>query len=585
MQNPFIAYLNSLHNLSPSGSNALAESQALSPYFSELYERLPVSQEIVKLLCDDKDRVVVLTGHAGDGKSTIALDVLKSIRKLPLDRPLTQALCELERIDAANVNIVKDMSELGSAQRQEWLNEAFSKAGSWLIVSNTGPLLQSLRDYGDTVEEGYLDESVILDYLDADVELEALESHTIKHFSKPLTIINLTRLDNSGLGAKLLGKLVSHSGWATCDECPCATKCPINQNRNALYQARETVEERVRWMYRRIGAYEKRLTIRQMVAQLALGITGGMACPNQEEATADSEIASLSLESVLFSEIFFGHKDGAPWTDALALEAVAAAAKARFGGPVSVDYEKQIATTSGLGWASMPDALEDLENKWRVRAADASAVRWRYSLRRMIYIFGAIKEDKLQQAAPFLNGFLQSPTLRDFDLWQEDKKRTLTKHHSNRLRSSCLKFLLEIYSGFSAGQFIKNDKLYITLRRPDQSVIQPTQLVIRKLDFRDFDVDLLNGIPRLIHRPSRAQLLLTLPLLDLIQRREQGELGSDLSPIHQARLDRFRSDLLGAKYSTFDDEEIELLSAMLDGQIRTRVLLLDETSGRLELDA
>ena len=40
-QNGFIGYLNSLHNLSADGSNALAESQALSPYFNDLYVHSP----------------------------------------------------------------------------------------------------------------------------------------------------------------------------------------------------------------------------------------------------------------------------------------------------------------------------------------------------------------------------------------------------------------------------------------------------------------------------------------------------------------------------------------------------------------
>ena len=149
MQNEYITYLNSLHNLRASGANALAESQALSPYFGELYERFPLVDRLVEALTDKVQRVVVLTGHAGDGKSTIALDVLKQLRDLPAIAPLDGPFGEREDIDrpGGSITIVKDMSELSAERRQQWLDQAFSEPGSWLIVSNTGPLLHSLADY------------------------------------------------------------------------------------------------------------------------------------------------------------------------------------------------------------------------------------------------------------------------------------------------------------------------------------------------------------------------------------------------------------------------------------------------------
>ncbi len=60
MQNKFIAYLNSLHNLKASGAKAPAESQALGPYFGELYEPFPLVDRLVEALTDKVKRVVVL---------------------------------------------------------------------------------------------------------------------------------------------------------------------------------------------------------------------------------------------------------------------------------------------------------------------------------------------------------------------------------------------------------------------------------------------------------------------------------------------------------------------------------------------
>ncbi len=46
--------------LKVSGANALAETQALSPYFGELYEPFPLIDRLVEALTDKVKRVVLL---------------------------------------------------------------------------------------------------------------------------------------------------------------------------------------------------------------------------------------------------------------------------------------------------------------------------------------------------------------------------------------------------------------------------------------------------------------------------------------------------------------------------------------------
>lgn len=586
MSNNYVAYLNSLHNLGAGGANALAESQALSEYFSEVYEQQQISTRIVELLKEGKGRVIILTGHAGDGKSTIALDVLKQLRNFPLDKPLDNPLLELETISDSfvKINIVKDMSELSSSQRRNWLQEAFNQDGSWLIISNTGPLLKSLKEYGESSSRGAFPESELLGCLNKQLDLEKIENLTIHHFEKPLTILNLTQVDNSDLGAKILRKLVNHSAWGACGTCSFSNECAIKLNRDALHDAIDVVEERVRWMYTRIGAYEKRLTIRQMIAQLALSITGGSSCQKKTSIDdGDTNRIEKNIENILFSEVFFGNKDGVPWEDARGLEAIATTCKTYFGGHINIKLERETTVNPGFGWAQLPDKLDKIEQKWRSRSSEGSGVRWRYALRRMSYIFGVIKSNKEKSAHSFFDGFLQSPKLRFYDSLLQNKKLLLKKNESLQLKKSCLKLLLEFYSGFNSSQFSKkNDYLYITLRRPDQEIIQPTQIVIKKLDFRDFEINYIDGALTLVFRPlENAQLKLNLPLLDFIERREQGELGANLSPIHQAKLDRFRTELIRDAHQN-DYEEIELLRASLVGQINVHTLVLDEESGTLE---
>ncbi|WP_293652459.1 hypothetical protein [Thiolapillus sp.] len=591
-QNGFITYLNSLHNLGASGANALAESQALSPYFGDLYEPFPLIGRLVKVLTDNGQRVVVLTGHAGDGKSTVALDVLKKLRALPASAPLKDPLGVREDIKGPNgpITIVKDMSELSAERRQQWLGQAFAESGSWLIVSNTGPLLNSLAGYAKEAGFGQDIESVILKQLDQSLGDGPLDRHRLEGFGKELVIINLTRLDNVALGAKILTKLVEHEAWKQCDGCSAEQACPLQLNRKAVLDAGSIVEERVRWIYQRLSAYEQRLTLRQIVAQLAFGLTGGMSCAEaQQQVTASTaegqEQGITGLERILFSEGFFGYRAGKPWPQAEGLHAVTLVRRATFGAPIGVNFECRLPSEAGIGWAVLPAWLDGLGSHWRQRAAESAGVRWRFALRRMAYLFGNVAQDKDKPAAVFLDAFLHSPSLREFDHWQKAEKLTLSRPDANRLCTSCLRVLLEVFSGFSASLFSRHDTLYLTLRRSDLGVVQPTQLVIETLPFRDFDLDFDSDrrVPVLSFDRGRARLDLTLPLLDYIRRRDAGELGNALSPIHQAQLDWFRAELLKVTEDRRRrKDEIELLRAGIDGEVHLHRFLLDQDQNILE---
>lgn len=592
-QNEFIGYLNSLHNIGASGANALAESQALNSYFGEVYEPFPLIDRLVEVLSDEVCRVVILTGHAGDGKSTVALDVLKKLKNLPAADPLNKPLGEREDIDGPNgqITIIKDMSELSVTHRQEWLEQAFSGTGNWLIVSNTGPLLHSLASYAAVKGLGSNIESLILERLDQSLTGGVLDQHSLNDFGKELMILNLTRLDNVRIGARILTKLVKHTAWNACEGCSIESACPLQLNRKALYEAGDVVEERVRWIYQRLTAYEQRLTLRQIVAQLAFGLTGNMTCEEAYQLVVSSSAegsdrGNVGLERILFSEGFFGYRSGKKWPEAHGLKAVALVSRETFGAPIGVDFEQLISSDSGMGWAQLPVSLDWLGDSWRRRAAESAGVRWRFSLRRMAYLFGNVLQGKNKVEDVFLNAFLQSPSLREFDHWQEEGALTLSRTDSKGLRLSCLKVLLEVFSGFSASQFhSRHEMLYLTLRRPDLAVMQPTQLVIDSLSFRDFDLkfDSERCVPVLDFDRGKAELVLSLPLLDYIRRRDAGELGNSLSPIHQAQLDWFRATLLEVTANRRrPEDEIELLRAGVDGEVHLHRFLLDLNENFLE---
>lgn len=595
--NSFVSYLNSLHNVGAAGANALAESQALSRYFAELYEPFAVVEDVINALTAKRECVVVLTGHAGDGKSTVALDILKRLRGLPPLQPLDQALKERENIenvgdnDSQNVTIVKDMSELSADLRLEWLEDAFNSTGSWLIVSNTGPLLNSLEDFSKRRHVVGNIESKILQQLNLDYVVGQLDDHRLTEFPKDLVIVNMTRLDNVTGGARLLTKMVDHSGWQSCEGCEIQHVCPLLLNRNALAATGTVAEDRVRWIYRRLTAYEQRLTLRQMVAHLAYSITGGMTCSEAKKAVDNAtgegiEKGTKGLEEILFSEAFFGYHKGAPAQKAGRLRAVQLLRREVFGGPVGTNFARDLREGQGSKWAMLPKSLEPLSKILAERAGEAAGVRWRFAQRRLFYIFGSISHEKKLQAEVFLDGFLQSARLRDYDSWIQNDDLSLSLGGKARLKSACLNVLLEAYSGFSSGQFrSEQDRLYLTLRRPDRAVVQSTQLVMATLSFRDFELryDSARRTPLICFTGANICLGLTLPLLDYIEARHAGDLGSELAQIHMAQLEWFRSRLLEASANQNELGEIQLLRAGIDGSVHIHRYILDNDSQEVEI--
>lgn len=589
-QNGYIAYLNSLHNVAANSANALAESQALNHYFAEIYQPFPLVDELYQSLIGSKERVVILTGHAGDGKSTVALDVLKRLRQLPLDKPLDYALNEREEVNHSNgkVTIVKDMSELTTHQRLEWLEQGFAQPGSWLIVSNTGPLINSLADFVKKFGGPNDIESDILERLDRPYQNGNLTQHIVSGFDKELIVLNMTRLDNVSLGAKVLTKMVNHSAWSQCNGCEVETSCPLRLNRNALQAMSKTTEERVQWIYQRLTSYEQRLTLRQMVAHLALSLTGGMSCEEAQNvaknSTSVNDPEAEGLERNLFSESFFGyHRRGEPWAAAESLRAIALIKRSVFGGPIAADYERHLLNTGGIEGMNLPEELTGIQQRWHKKATEAAGVRWRFALRRMLYIFGQQSDSTKMQSEEFLSTFLQSPKLKDFNRWHSEGELTLENKEKRALTKRCFQVLLEIYSGFSASQFEADDYLYLTLRRSDRIVIQPTQLIVAKLDNQDFSLryDILRRVPKLVYQDGAAELPLTLPLLDYIHYRSIGQLGNELAPIHLAQLEWFRAELLN-KASSFPSGEIGLLRSGIDGKVKMHRFVIDEQKQELE---
>lgn len=589
-QNGYISYLNSLHNISADGSNALAESQALNEYFSDLYVPFPLSDTIKNSLSSSEDKVIILTGHAGDGKSTVALDLFKHLKGYDSKKPLNEKLKEKEELffEGKSISIVKDMSELSADNRLEWLSSAFNKPGSWLIISNTGPLLNSISRFVEQQDPGHVPqvENDILRLLDLPLQGDDLSAHTLNLVGtdKSLVILNMTRLNNIDLGSSVLKKIAEHSGWNECEECPIQDRCVLRKNRKTIQ--RNEVIDRVRWVYQRLTSYEQRLTLRQIVAHLAFSVTGGLGCSEAHKLAYNShstdEVNDRSLEDILFSESFFGYKRGEVLEKASPIKAIELLQRIEFGSPFAVDFERKMVADDSKQWIDLPTEVIPVANRWRVHSRDSAGVRWRFALRRMAYFYGQGSGDSPIDG--FLDNFLQAPMLRQFDIWQSAKELNFSASDRRAFKTNVLRVLLEFYSGFSAGQFKNSsNKLYLTMRRPDRSVVQSTQIVIASISMNDFDVifDQKEQLPMLVY--DDAKLILSLPLLDYIQSCSLGNLGNQLVPIHTTQLELFRSKLIKtSKINGSPKDKLTVIRSGVDGTVVIRSYYIDLDKKRLE---
>ena len=145
--NAFIDYLNSMHNIKGDGLGALAERQIQSPYSQACHVSRRLGEIIADKIRSGEHAAYIITGHAGDGKTSILVQVLRELNMIqPGELLVSEKICAGAQ---GKLYYVKDMSEVRLEQRVAYLRKALNapKEGmSSILISNTGPLLSTFED-------------------------------------------------------------------------------------------------------------------------------------------------------------------------------------------------------------------------------------------------------------------------------------------------------------------------------------------------------------------------------------------------------------------------------------------------------
>lgn len=302
--NGFIDYLNSTNNLGGDSTGSLAETQVKSPYYNVVKIDRKIGLRISQEINQGVYKTYILTGHAGDGKTSILVQVLKSLQLLSDG----EGLDEVHEYDS--LFYVKDMSEIAEQEQVRLLEKALNapqNGKTGIIVSNTGPLLNSLislavqqkTNNGATLssKERIELQSRILTQLDQNEDKE------IEVAGYKLTLVNIARVDNVFFARKILQKILNPQLWEKCEGCAAKTKCPIINNQRLLLAQVERVGAFVDNYYRFLYENDKRMTIRQMVGQISYGITGNLTCEK-----VCNKMLKEPFFTYNFANLFFGYK-------------------------------------------------------------------------------------------------------------------------------------------------------------------------------------------------------------------------------------------------------------------------------------
>lgn len=574
--NPFVGYLNSLQQVGGSNENALAESQVCNEYFALLHVAHPLVQTILAELHEPSGRHIILTGHAGDGKSTLAIDVLKHLKDLPPEAPLPDPIGPREEVGSANVSIIKDLSEQSQIKKSELINELIENKKRFLLVSNTGTLLDLFKSHKDmlTPEKGHL-ESCVLKAISSDTGGADLDLKETR-----FKIFNLARMDNLALARKIFERMLDEERWIACSGKECRENCPICINVDLIRKNKERVLDRIFWAYRRMYEYGIRLTLRQLTEHLAYMLTSGLEGSDirilQEKAHRP-----LTIEFLFFNR-FFGDNGAEADMAAIRMKSVKAVLDQGFGERPSPVWEHRLwLKTYGqafpfnvAGCEKVFETLRDqgsrIQGKPNVKI---SPDRAREQVRRMLYFLYDFKDkDKA-----YIGQFLNSPSLLNWMDWQASEGR-LKSRESTGLGQKVYHVLQEHFTGvrLPEGSSQGGDRrLYITLSRPRREVRQSAQIVLAELDWSTAthlelkEKIFANGRQRkdLVLRGKEPikdiDLDLGVPFLDYVLMRHFGEFGEVLQAAYIERLDQYKARLQG-RIGRDKAEEIMLVHLKTD---------------------
>lgn len=567
--NGFIEYLNSLNNANSSNENALAEAQVTNKYYKDFHiERdlgIYLAEELRK-----KPTCVILTGHAGDGKTSLVYQILKTFNIFNEN----EGLKKFDKIYSRDLNqeffYIKDMSELTEDEQIELLKQALieKKQGvSSIVVSNTGPLIDTFKKLiNKGVISGISEDNAEMKLLKLMDENSGLESMIGDY---DILLVNMARIDNVVLVPKLINRITSEDLWQPCESCLSKNNCPIFCNYLSVKENKKNISRIITSYYRWLFESDRRLTVRQILSQLSYSMTGNLTCGIYPE-DASTEIKF----NYHFSNLFFGYIGLDFFEDARQIRAIQELLYLGIDAKeTSDDYDfftkNDFSHLSTISRKIISEIWGKRLHKYKLKPVDFMLTEEPYLLRkavrRMNILFGQYEEEKLN----IVLDELFSPI---FSKYLSYREREWSRKESRSIKSTLYKAIHYILVG--THQNNENGKIYLPFQREGIGM-QNVQLLLGELNDNDisvvqkfiksvFDED-ENHYEIYLNFSKGKEYQIPLILFDYFDRIARGAVSSKINPALSHGIEKMKSRLYSDYKYRDNDETIRLLIHTLNG--------------------
>lgn len=536
--NDFINYLNSTNNVGGNSTGSLAESQVKSSYYDYVKVDRRLGSYITDCVSSDNHQAFILTGHAGDGKTSILVQVLKTLGYLQNGAGLRVE----EEFD--DFLYIKDMSEIAAEQQVDALRKALlapSGQKTSLLISNTGPLLKTfealMREQQVAKGEEFTDEdrmklqSTLLTQLDSNKD----EAIVVGGYS--FILVNIARVDNVPFAVRILKNILAADLWQPCESCSCAGRCPIKSNHDIVVNQFDRVAAFIENYYRYLYENDKRMTIRQMVGQISYALTGNLTC---------TEVMTRHLREPFFNynfaNLFFGYIGLRAAKDAAQIKGIGQIRNLELDRiALDVDYQLFVSQDYSCFTPLIQDELKALSTKHRKhyqitnedQILDEKKHEKELQLRRAVrrfYLLFSLAEDASEIDHVMNQVF--GPLYTEYRKLISSKQ---SKPVLNRMRATIFDALYMKNTGF-----LPNGKaeLPLTLRREDD-VFQNVMIVLGEVSRSDLTVvqvkasskfEDVDGKHELVLMLDGKPFRLTLPMIDYFNNLINGAIASNNNP-------------------------------------------------------
>lgn len=562
----YVNYLNSLHNANAANENAIAESQVQNKFYKEINVKRITGDKIKNLLVK-KNCTVILTGHAGDGKTSILAQILNDLGLFKYGEELKSYATE--NIKGKKLFYVKDMSELSEEKQYEFLKKGIETTyqnNSSIIIANTGPLIKNLKKYySDEIENEILEK---MDKSNGDYL-------SVENKNDKILIVNIARIDNTLLIGKLLEKFLNPKLWSNGKEK--FKESFIYKNLKLMSNNIDNLKEFITTYYKYMYENGERFTLRQIIAHLTFSITGNY----QPHESIGKDFIKHN-----FANHFFGYNGYIKNEIGLKIKGIESIYKLGLDKKrtfldkeifINENFDKidfEIKDLLELKWKELLGEFNQYDKNEYTYLTENKNIR--RMIRRFFILFNSYNENENENIKKELFGEVFIDYLAHS---KHDKK--IEKNIEKMVFNS----LFRIFTGHTPQN---ESNLYLTLKR-DGEYLQNVQLIIGEVNKKNIKIrkeieqncffEQEKYVLKLYFKDIKKSIILSYPILQYFSDMNDGVIKTALDPHLSHGIDRIKSKII----SWYSEEEEETKFFVLTNK-GSKILDLDIRSDEIIID-